>query len=337
MKARQLPRGWRVRIGLLGVGTALAAITGVVPAQADQAPAASGVDASSVTVAPYVDMGQWPTPSLSGMSTAGGVKSFTLGFITAVGCKASWFNAYDPAQGWESDEVNKIRAAGGDVKLSFGGASGTDLAQACTDVGSLAAQYNAVVKAYSAKYLDMDIEGAEAADPASADRRSQALAQVQKDNPGLKVSLTLPVLTTGLTSDGVNVLASAKNAGLTVDLVNAMAMDYGSANSDMGQAAIQAAQATQAQVKSVFGGDDATAWKMIGVTPMLGVNDSAGETFTQDNASALLAYAQQVHLGMLSFWEEGRDANACNGSLAKCTNIPQQPYEFSKIFAAYTG
>jgi chitinase len=40
---------------------------------------------------------------------------------------------------------------------------------------------------------------------------------------------------------------------------------------------------------------------------------------------------------MVSFWEETRDANACTGPLYKCTNITQSPYEFSRIFAGYTG
>ncbi|MGK3204648.1 hypothetical protein [Amycolatopsis sp. MEPSY49] len=50
-----------------------------------------------------------------------------------------------------------------------------------------------------------------------------------------------------------------------------------------------------------------------------------------------MAFAKTVHLGMLSFWEAGRDANACTGALYKCTNVPQSPYEFAKIFAGYTG
>lgn len=70
---------------------------------------------------------------------------------------------------------------------------------------------------------------------------------------------------------------------------------------------------------------------------MLGVNDSQNEIFYQKDASAVVSFAQSVHLGMLSFWELGRDANACNGPLYKCTNISQQPYEFSKIFAGYSG
>jgi chitinase len=271
------------------------------------------------------------------MATAGHVKGFTLGFVTSWGCKASWFGAYDPRTAWQSDEIGRIRAAGGDVKVSFGGASGIELAQACTTVPTLAAEYDAVVKAYNLAYIDLDIEGAATADPVSVQRRSQALAIVQRNNPGLRISLTLPVLPTGLTADGVNVVTAARTAGVTVDMVNVMAMDYYQGSGDQGAKAIAAARATQAQVKSIFGLSDAAAWKKVGVTPMLGVNDSRNEIFYQDDARELVAFAKTVHLGMLSFWEQGRDANACTGALYKCTNVPQSPYEFARIFAGYTG
>jgi hypothetical protein len=299
--------------------------------------AAAAAPGAPLPVAPYVDMGAWPTPSLSGMASAGGVHGFTLGFVTSWGCQASWFGAYDPRTAWQSDEIARIRDAGGDVKVSFGGASGIELAQACTTVSTLAAEYDAVVKAYDLAYIDLDIEGAATADPVSVQRRSQALAIVQQNNPGLRISLTLPVLPTGLTSDGVNVVTAARDNGVTVDMVNVMAMDYYQGPGDQGAKAIDAARATQAQVKSIFGLSDAAAWRKVGVTPMLGVNDSGNEIFYQDDARELVAFAQTVHLGMLSFWEQGRDANACTGALYKCTNIPQSPYEFARIFAGYTG
>ncbi|MFI6099883.1 chitinase [Lentzea sp. NPDC051213] len=289
------------------------------------------------SVAPYVDMGAWPTPVLSTMASRGGVKSFTLGFVTSYGCKASWFGAYDPRSGWQKEEIAKLRAAGGDVKISFGGASGIELAYFCTTPTTLANEYDAVVKAYSLKYVDFDIEGAGVADPTTIQRRSQALKILQDRNPGLKISLTLPVLPSGLTQDGVNVVQQAKNAGVNLDLVNIMAMDYYQGPGDQGAKAIAAARATQAQVKAVYGLSDAAAWKKIGVTPMIGVNDSQNEIFYQKDARALVSFASQVHLGMLSFWEQGRDANACNGALYRCTNIAQQPYEFARIFAGYNG
>src|SRR5689334_130501 len=286
--------------------------------------------------APYVDMGAWPTPSLTTMVSSGNLKNVTLAFITASACKAMWFNAYDPRQGWARDQIDAVRARGGDVKISFGGATGIELAQACASVPALQAEYQAVVSAYNLKFIDLDIEGSATADPASVARRSQALAALQRANPGLRVSFTLPVLPEGLTSDGLNVVRSARDAGVNVDLVNVMAMDY-YRSGDYGDFAVQAANSTFAQIKSLYSGrTDAQVWKMVGVTPMLGANDD-GHIYDQNDARQLVGFAQGKHLGMLSFWELGRDKNACTGALYMCTNIPQQPYEFSKIFATYAG
>jgi chitinase len=290
----------------------------------------------TIRVAPYVDMGAWPTPSLTQMASSGNLKNFTLGFVTASSCKAMWFNAYDPRQQWGLDQISAIRAGGGDVKISFGGASGIELAQACSSVDSLLAEYQAVVTAYGLKYVDFDIEGAASADPTSVSRRSQAVARLQRANAGLKVSFTLPVLPEGLTSDGLNVVRSARDAGVVVDMVNVMAMDY-YRTGDYGTFAVQAAQATFNQVKSLYpAASNATAWRMVGVTPMLGQNDD-GHIYDQTDARQLVTFAQQNHLGMLAFWEMTRDRNACTGALYMCTNIAQQPYEFSRIFAGYTG
>jgi hypothetical protein len=88
-------------------------------------------------------------------------------------------------------------------------------------------------------------------------------------NPGLVISYTLPVLLTGLVGSGVNILNSVKAAGLILNVVNIMAMDYGSANDNGGQMGLSAQQAaanTHNQV--VAAGLNAT----IGVTPMIGIN-----------------------------------------------------------------
>lgn len=291
----------------------------------------------AVPVAPYVDMGAWPTPNLAAMADAGRLKSFTLAFVNSYGCKASWFGAYDPRTGWAKDQIDAVRAKGGDVKVSFGGASGIELAQACTTPQAVAAEYQAVVDAYKLTYIDLDIEGGAVADPVSVGRRSQALKLLQTARPNLKISLTLPVLPEGLTADGVNVVRSARDAGVNLDLVNVMAMDYQRSGQDYGDLAVQAAQSTFTQLKGLYPGrGDAQVWKMVGVTPMLGRNDDGG-TYNQADAQQLVTFAKGRRLGMLSFWEMTRDANACTGPLYKCTNIPQAPYDFSKTFATYTG
>lgn len=304
------------------------------------APTGSSTPAPNVPMplAPYVDMGAWPTPSLTADSAGSGIKSFTLAFVTSVGCKASWFNAYDPRAAWAKDQIDAIRASGGDVKVSFGGASGTELAAACPTVDALFAEYDAVVSAYNLKYVDFDIEGAAVSDTAANDRRSAALARLQQAHPGLKISLTLPVLPEGLTSDGLAVVKSAISAGVNLDLVNVMAMDYGRSGVNYGDAAVRAAQSTHDQLAALYPGrTDAQLWASVGLTPMIGENDDHN-VFDLAAAQQVVTFAQQHHLGELAFWELSRDANACTGgALYKCTNVPQQPYDFSKIFAKYTG
>jgi Cellulose binding domain len=310
-------------------GTKTPSPTGTVAPTGTTAPTAAAV-------APYIDMGAWPTPNLVTAMSSGGLKGFTLAFVTGAGCKASWFGAYDPRTGWGKDQIDAVRAKGGTIKVSFGGASGVELAQGCGDVASLETEYQAVVDAYALTDIDLDIEGAATADAASIDRRSKALAQLQKARPNLRISLTLPVLPEGLTADGLAVVRSAISAGVNLDMVNIMAMDYYRAGS-YGDFAVQAAQSTFTQLRSLYpSATDAQLWRRLGVTPMLGQNDDS-HIFDQAAARQLVAFAAGKHLGMLAFWETTRDANACTGATYKCTNISQQPYEFSKIFAGYTG
>jgi hypothetical protein len=304
------------------------------PSTPPPAPAGTGV-----LVAPYVDMGllsNGGAPTLAQLAASGEVTSYTLAFVTGAGCKASWFNAFDPRARQFADQIDALRAGGGDVIVSFGGATGIELAQACTSVSALQAEYQAVVSAYGLRHIDLDIEGAAAADATSIARRSTALAALQQANAGLTISLTLPVLPEGLTDDGLNVVRSAKNAGVDVGVVNIMAMDYGRAAQDYGDLAIQAVRSTKDQIKAIYGISDAAAFAMVGVTPMLGRNDDNG-TFSQSDARDVVAFANQNHLGFVSFWETNRDRNACNGALFQCTNVPQTPFEFSKIFAGFRG
>src|SRR5262249_57981075 len=108
-------------------------------------------------------------------------------------------------------------------------------------------------------------------------------------NPGLNISFTLPMLPTGLTADGINVLASAKHDGLNVDLVNIMTMDYGASVDNggaMGVDAINATIATEKQLASLG------LSSKIGITPLIGVNDIASQVVTLPGAQKLLRYAQ---------------------------------------------
>ena len=291
--------------------------------------------------APYVDTSLYPAFDLVAGAEATGVKDYNLAFITdGGGCTPKWGGVTDLASDGVASQIGALRAKGGDVRVSFGGASGSELATTCSSADALATAYGKAVDAYGLTKVDFDVEGGALPDTAANTRRAQAIARLQQLHPDLDVSFTLPVMPEGLTQDGVNLLANAKSNGVSIDTVNIMAMDYGASYSgDMGTYAEQAATATQAQVKSVLGLSDSAAWKAVAVTPMLGVNDVASEIFKVDDASQLVTFAKAKGLGWLSMWSATRDKQCSGGAKpsadATCSSIVQDQFAFSKAFAAY--
>ncbi|MEV8096846.1 cellulose binding domain-containing protein [Kitasatospora sp. NPDC085879] len=301
--------------------------------------------------APYVDTSLYPAFDLVGTAKASGVKHYTLAFIVSGGgCTPKWGGVSDLSNDAVAAQIGALRAAGGDVRVSFGGANGSELATACSSAADLAAAYQKAVDAYGLTKVDFDVEGGALANTAANTRRAQAVAQLQRTAAGkgkaLDVSFTLPALPSGLTQDGINLVANAKDNGVQVGAVNIMAMDYGDGAAPnpqgrMGKYAIDAATATQAQIKSVLGLSDSAAWAKTAVTPMIGVNDVASEVFTVADATQLADFAKTKHLAWLAMWSGTRD-KACPGGAkafadATCSSIDQQPLAFTRAFGAYTG
>jgi hypothetical protein len=279
---------------------------------------------------------------------ASGTKDFTLGFVVSQDntCEASWGSFYPVNTDYYAAGIAALRKAGGDVIVSFGGEASTELADSCTSVAALQAQYQSVITTYGLTHVDFDIEGADEGNTASLARRGAAIAGLERANPTLTVSLTLPVLPTGLDFNGLNVLNTTIGAGARVDLVNVMAMDYGgeapNPSGQMGAYAIQAAKATEGQLAKIFPSDTpAQLWKMVGVTPMLGVNDNTNEVFGVSDAQQLETFASQVGMGRLSMWAATRDISCPGGAQGfasdTCSGITQQPFAFSTVFAAFDG
>jgi hypothetical protein len=98
--------------------------------------------------APYMDMGRYPTIKLSSMAEETGVRYFTLAFVLAghKNCKPAWYGASNLNYLNLTDDLEALRALGGDVIVSFGGAGGTELAINCPDAETLAAAYQTVIE-----------------------------------------------------------------------------------------------------------------------------------------------------------------------------------------------
>lgn len=316
--------------------------------------------------APFVDATAYPTPKLGDITAAAGVKHYALGFVVAkdaTSCDASWGTYYDIETGPSAydggaeyflyDHVAEVRAAGGDVLVSFGGAAGTELAGACADVESLVAQYTRVIDQLALTRVDFDIEGFWVADAASNQLRASALAKLQADRAAadkpLSIWLTLPTLPTGLTADGVSVVDALLAAGVDLAGVNLMTMDYGdsaapSPDGQMGMYGIQAATALQAQLAAAYAShgvpkSDAELWAMVGVTPMIGMNDVTSELFHLTDAAQTVDFAKDQGLSWIGMWSINRD-HPCPGTAyvaLDCSSVADQTVDwaFSSVFLGF--
>ena len=291
--------------------------------------------------APYVDTGLSNT-TLTTVASDYGTKYFELAFANGSGCQWSLPNQ----SGWQS-QISALQAEGGDVSISFGGytvdSDGTDLGNQCSSASAMATQVESVVTTMNVTHLDFDIESNEETNAADVTRTAQALAQVRSwaSSTGrtLNISYTLPVLPSGFTSDGMNVLNAAASNGFKPDIVNIMTMDYGTSGTEMGTAANQALDAAAGQVASVFGESTAAAYAMLGNTPMIGQNDSPGEIFSLADASTVESHAAQEGIALLSFWSEGRDNGGCPGQTSAsstCSGLSQSSGAFTQAFQAFT-
>ena len=228
----------------------------------------AGDAASTAIFSPYIDMAMPVDADLSAISHAAGIEHFTLAFMLASDKGIGW-----QGQGGIVDDtlangstilaqVQAIQAAGGNITISFGGAAGQEAALTAPSASVLQAEYQSVIDRYHVTSVDFDIEGAAELDQASLALRDQAIAGLEAANPDLKVLFTLPVLPTGLDASGLGVLQAAKRDSVRIDLVNIMAMDYGSAvdnNGQMGLNAINAAKATEQQLDSLGMADTVSA------------------------------------------------------------------------------
>jgi len=295
------------------------------------------VNAAGPKFAPYFDV-TFLNPGLPAVSAASGQNDFTLAFVlgSAQGCVPTWAVQYDLNDPTILNPIKEVQAKGGEMILAFGGALGNYLEHMCTTAEDLARAYKIALDTVGSNHLDIDVEA-----PINLDVVNRALAMVQQERPQVTVSYTLMVQADdfGLNPAlGVDTLVSAKRHGVRVDIVNAMTMEFPSSRENWADAVIAAANATVYQMKEIWPEKSHTELKkMLGVTPMIGRNFN-GKRFEVPHAHQLVQWANDNHIGFLSFWSSGRDNGGCDGQVSPiCSGVPQDPYEFTRIFQGFRG
>ena len=299
------------------------------------------------------------TASIAGSAQASRSPYETIAFLqtaTAGSCALTWNgDSTEPVPGSTfASDIATLQRHGGNAIASFGGygadSTGTEIADSCTDVNAIAADYESVLTTYHLTRLDMDVEASSLTNPAGIERRNQALKLVEqwaaRHHRPLQVQYTLPVEPTGLTADGLAVLQNAVATGTRVDVVNVMTFDYYLASEPsplpMGTDSISAATSTHTQLASVYPhASPARLWALLGITLMPGIDDYPGQTeITQlADAQQVENFARSHGLALLSIWAVQRDNGGCPGTTgaSTCSGITQNTWDFSHILEHFTG
>jgi hypothetical protein len=307
--------------------------------------------------APYYETYLAPnTPSITATAQASGAKYFSLAFLQATSkgsCSIDWnSNSSQPLNYYNSD-IASLRAMGGDVIPTFGGYSadhgGTEIADSCTNVSQIAADYESVITTLGVTRLDMDVESASLNNTAGIDRRNKAIAMTEQwakaNGIPLQIQYTIPVEQYGLDPNGEAVLQNAVANGVTVNSVNIMVFDYYIAKEgvvEMGTAAENAANNTHTQLQSIFPSmTSAQIWNMEGMTMLPGIDDLRKKTEVtyEPDATTMLNFAQANNMDFLSIWAIQRDNGGCVGTVDNntCSGIAQNTWDFSHILEPFTS
>ncbi|WP_243794773.1 glycosyl hydrolase [Saccharopolyspora gloriosae] len=322
-------------VGLLSMAPSDPQTASTAASQAVEAPQ---LDPRWYGAAPYVTPMYGNPPDLPRVMRETGQKTFQLAFVLAPksgGCQPTWDGTTPvSADDGTAAIVDGVRAAGGDVSVSVGGYGGTNLGQTCGTPEATAAAYQQVIDAHQLRAIDFNLEEPEIQQP-DAIRNELAAAQIlQRNNPGLYVSVTTVASTTGTTPAGQNLLDTAKALNFVPNNYATMPFN-GFPDVDSQIASLEAFHGT---LMSTFGWDSATAYAHEGVSLMNGRSD-AGEHYRQEDMRAVLDYGISRGFSRYTFWSLNRDRQCDqpdNGQTSgTCSSVPQQPWDFTKLTAQF--
>jgi len=305
--------------------------------------AATALSTNWYNAAPYVMPLANTPPDLTTVMSATGAKAFTLAFIVADGgCTPAWetdAGLDDVSSDTQAGPIiSAIRAAGGDVVVSFGGYNGTKLGQVCGTPQATAAAEQAVINKYGLKALDFDLEEPEYENSTAINNELSAAQILQQNNSGLYESITIPGTTSGTGWFGQQLLNNAKTLGYTPNNYAIMPLDGGFSGAS---SQISALESFNTILVNTFGWSSSTAYAHEGISSMNGRTDSA-EYFYQSDFQTVLSFAESNHLARYTFWSVNRDRQCNppdnNGALSgTCSSVPQNDWDFTKIIVQFAG
>jgi chitinase len=306
------------------------------------APSASAALTSNwYASAPYLMPFDNSPPDPVTVMNATGQKAFQLAFILAPnsgGCTPTWDGTRAVSGDTEAAAlISRIRANGGDVSVSIGGYGGTKLGQTCGSPSATAAAYQQVVTKYALKAIDFDLEEPEYENATAVHNELGAAQILQRNNPGLYVSVTTAGTSAGTGWFGQQMLNDAKGLGFTPANYSIMPFD-GGFNGAASQ--INALEAFHSILMTTFGWSSGVAYGHEGVSMMNGRSDAA-EYFYQADFQSVLNYATGHQLARYTYWSVNRDRQCSDPNQSTtsgtCSSVPQAAWDFTKFTARFAG
>ena len=299
----------------------------------------SGCPTGGKMAAPYLFEGWGDPPAVSTVMSATGIKQFTMAFmLSSGGCTPAWDGNRPLTGGVDQSTINAIRAAGGDVEISFGGWQGNKLGPNCSTASALAGAYQQVINAYNLKFIDIDIENFdEFENDTVRNRILDALKIIKQNNPSIKTIVTFGTSTTGPTYYGNLLIEAAAAKGANIDVFTIMPFDFGCPAGQIVSCTTGAANGLRDKLKATFGWSDATAYAHMGISGMNGLSDQQ-ETTTAADWTSIRNWANTNHIARLAFWAVNRDRPCPGGGVvSNCSGISQNNWQFTSITAGFTG
>jgi chitinase len=291
----------------------------------------------TVRVAPYVDLTTPPLPDLGALAAASGQPDVVLAFVLAgATCTPTWGGTTPMTDPAVQRSIAALKARGGTPTVSSGGAVGTSLETRCPDARSLATAYGAALDAVGTDHLDVDVE-TDTGRAVSVARIADALALLQEER-GTRITLTVQVedAASGMTATAKDLVRAVSDRGVAAR-VNLMVMNFGASGS-WSAAMLDAATASTRTLQQMWpGSEPADVAARVGVTLMLGRNDTDATTTLAD-ARAVVAGARAAGYGYVGAWSLARYNGGCPGTEAEaddCSGIDQSRWAFTRALQAF--